>query len=109
MYMSKPSTSSQSLPAQVESALVKLGADLRIARLRRGESLRSWALRMHVSVPTIQRMENGDPKVGMSAYATAIWLAGKIKQMEMLVDPKLDEHALSMEIVRAERKGKAHL
>lgn len=105
--MSKPSSSSASLPAQVAAALVRLGADLRIARLRRGESLRSWALRMHVSVPTIQRMEEGDPKVGMSVYATAIWLAGKIKQMEMLADPKLDEQALSIEIVRAEQRGKA--
>ncbi len=49
----------QMLPATV-AAIEKLGADLAVARLRRKESLKTWAQRMGVSVSTLQRLEAGD-------------------------------------------------
>jgi len=51
-----------------------LGENLALARQRRKESLRAWASRMAVYVPTLIRMEKGDPPVGMGVYATALWL-----------------------------------
>lgn len=86
------------LPAAVESALKKLGQDLRIARKRRKESLASWSVRMQVSVPTVQKMESGDPTVSMAAYATALWLAGKSKSLGEIASPSLDNDALGLEI-----------
>jgi hypothetical protein len=102
--MSRSAKTAISLPGQVERCLSKLGSDLRIARERRGESLRSWAARVGVSVPTLQRIEAGDPSVGMSAYAVCIWLVGRIGDMENLADPAKDQQALSLDILKSSRK-----
>ena len=64
----------QQLPPATAAAIEKLGADLAVARLRRKESLKAWAKRMGVSVPTLQRLEAGDPSVGIGIVATALWL-----------------------------------
>ncbi len=49
---------------------------MRWARLRRKESQKQWASRLGVSVPTLIRLERGDPTVSMGVYATALWLIG---------------------------------
>ncbi|MDP2815159.1 MAG: hypothetical protein Q8O19_00595 [Rectinemataceae bacterium] len=101
--MSKSSKSSASLPEDVLVVLARLGENLKIARERRGESLRSWAMRMEVSVPTLQRMEKGDPSVGMGIYATAIWLGGQLESLGEVAMPASDSKALEMEILRVRR------
>ena len=58
------------MPPTTVAAIEKLGADLAVARLRRKESLKIWAQRMGVSVPTLQRLEAGDPGVGIGIVAT---------------------------------------
>lgn len=100
MFMSKAANTASASPKQVHLALETLGADLRIARLRRGESLRSWAVRVGVSVPTLQRMEAGDPSVGVSVYVMALWLVGKIQHVANLADPASDEQALAIELAK---------
>jgi len=102
--MSKTSKSTKSLPEDVQSVLERLGENLKVARERRGESFRSWASRMDVSVPTLQRMEKGDPAVGMGIYATAVWLAGQLDTLAEVALPSADEQALEMEIVKARRR-----
>ena len=101
--MSKPAAASASLAPQASRALTKLGSDLKVARQRRRESLRSWAARVGISVPTLQRLEAGDPTVGMGAYATIVWLLGKAAKLGDLVDPKDDDQALTAEIQRSSR------
>ncbi|MEZ5451315.1 MAG: helix-turn-helix transcriptional regulator [Thiothrix sp.] len=98
--MSKSANTATASPRQVQQALEKLGADLRIARLRRGESLRSWAERMGVSVPTLQRMEAGDATVGVSVYAMCLWLVGQVNSLADLADPANDEQALALELAK---------
>lgn len=102
--MSRSAKTATSLPGQVEKCLEKLGADLRVARERRGESLRAWAARVGVSVPTLQRLEAGDPSVGISSYAVALWLVGRVGDLENLADPAKDQQALSQEILKSNRK-----
>ena len=72
--MPKTARALQQLPPATQATLEKLGADLAVARLRRKESLKTWASRMGVSVPTLQRLEAGDPGVGIGIVATALWL-----------------------------------
>lgn len=103
--MSRPAKTVSSIPGQARNALIKVGSDLRVARERRGESLRVWALRLGVSVPTLRRMEAGDPTVGVSCYAVAFFLIGKTREFANIADPSLDQQALSMEILRASRKS----
>jgi hypothetical protein len=88
----------RSLPSPALSALRRLGADLTIARKRRKESLKTWATRMQVSVPTLMKMEKGDPTVSMGVYATALWLINRHQALGEVADPARDRTALEAEI-----------
>ena len=45
----------------------------------------------------------GDPSVGISVYATALWLIGRINDFAALADPSRDEQALDMELLKIGR------
>jgi hypothetical protein len=92
------------LPPAVGAALAAFGENLAIARIRRKESQRVWARRLGVSVPTLIRMEQGDPGVGMGIYATALWLIGRAQALPELADPKSDRAALEMDVREAVRR-----
>ncbi len=101
--MPKSSAHNDWLPPQAIKALHELGANLALARVRRKESLRSWSKRMGVSVRTLQRLEDGDPGVGMGVYAAALWLMARADALPALADPSLDRGALELD-VRVARK-----
>lgn len=95
--MPKPSPSVEYLPPAVEKHLAELGVNLLVARKRRGESRAAWASRLGVTPPTLLRMERGDPKVSMGAYATALWLIGRSDQLPLAAAPHLDYAAADAE------------
>ncbi len=95
-----------SLPPAVSNALRGLGENLAIARVRRKESQRTWAKRLGISVPTLIRMEHGDPGVSMGIYATALWLMGRAQTIKDAADPSTDRGALELD-VRAAVKRRA--
>lgn len=99
--MPKSSAHHDWLPAQALGALRELGESLALARLRRHESLRAWAQRLGVSVATVQRMEGGDPGVGMGVYAAALWLIGRTPALAALADPALDRGAIEADVKAA--------
>lgn len=101
--MSKASLALTSLPPEVAGALLTLGERLALARLRRRESQKQWAARLGVSVPTLIRMERGDPSVRMGVYATALWLAGMSGELAELADPAKDRLALEADVRKASR------
>lgn len=90
-----------SMPPAVAAALRRLGENLAIARVRRKESQRAWARRLGVSVPTLIRLEQGDPGVGAGIYATALWLVGQVQALPDLADPAKDRGALEMDVREA--------
>jgi hypothetical protein len=90
-----------SLPPIASEALRRLGENLAIARVRRKESQRAWAQRLGVSVPTLIRMEQGDPGVSAGIYATALWLMGRVQALPELADPNSDRGALEMDVREA--------
>ena len=95
------------MPPATLQALEKLGADLAVARLRRKESLKTWAYRMGVTVSTLQRLEAGDPSVGIGIVATALWLIGRDGALVDLASPESDRGALELDIRAAVELGKA--
>jgi transcriptional regulator with XRE-family HTH domain len=95
----------ESLPQAARSALGKLGDDLATARKRRGQPLREWAKRLQVSVPTLLRMEKGDPSVSAGVYVTALWLIGRHEPLGQVADPKEDLAALEAELQTARQRG----
>ena len=86
------------MPPAAEQALRALGENLAIARIRRRESQRAWAKRLGCSVPTLIRMERGDPGVGMGIYATALWLIGRVGALAELASPGTDRGALESDV-----------
>ena len=88
------------------AALAQLGADLAVARLRRKESLKTWAKRLGVSVPTLSRLEAGEPSVSLGVLATALWLVGRDGALASLASPREDRGALELDVRAAETLGK---
>ena len=95
------------LPPATAASIEKLGADLAVARLRRKESLKVWAKRMGVSVPTLQRLEAGDPGVGIGIVATALWLIQRDGELGSLAAPEHDRGAIEMDVREAVELGRA--
>lgn len=105
--MPKVARALQQLPPATQATLEKLGADLAVARLRRKESLKTWATRMGVSVPTLQRLEAGDPGVGIGIVATALWLIQRDAGLGNLAAPEHDRGAIEMDVREAVALGRA--
>lgn len=104
--MSKQSQAVLSLTPATLSAIETMGAHLAVARVRRKESLATRAKRIGVSVPTLSRMENGDPTVSLGAYAQALWLIGRDGELARIASPEFDSQALEMAVTDAIKLGK---
>ncbi|WP_332827323.1 XRE family transcriptional regulator [Ramlibacter sp.] len=104
--MPKTSRAIAQMPPATAAALEKLGADLAVARLRRRESLKTWARRLGVTVPTLVRLEAGDPGVGIGILATALWLIGRDSELVQLAAPEHDKGALDQDVREAIALGR---
>ncbi len=67
----------------------------------------SWASRMGVTVPTLLRMEAGEPGVGIGIYATALWLIGRDSSLGELAAPEHDQGAIELDVREAIALGKS--
>ncbi len=105
--MSKATKAIRQLPPATLGALQKLGADLSVARLRRKESLRTWAKRLGVTLSTLQRLEAGDPSVSIGIVASALWLISRDGELANLAAPEHDQGALEMNVREAVELGLA--
>lgn len=115
--MSKTTKAIRQLPPATLGALQKLGADLAVARLRRKESLRTWAKRLGVTLSTLQRLEAGDPSVSLGIVASALWLINRDGELGNLAAPEHDQGALELNVreavalglARAQASAEAHM
>jgi hypothetical protein len=105
--MPKLPSAISALPPATLGALEQLGAHLAVARLRRRESLKTWAARLGVSVPTLQRLEAGDPGVSVGILASALWLIQRDGALAELAAPERDRGALELDVRAAVELGKA--
>ena len=71
------------------SELEKLGSRLRNERLKRNESQALFAARIGVSVPTLRKMESGDPTVQIGYWFIALELLDRAGDMDaILAEPE---------------------
>jgi transcriptional regulator with XRE-family HTH domain len=96
--VTRASQSYPALPVVVADQLQKLGRDLTVARKRRHLSLREMADRMMVNLKTVQRLEKGDPAVGIGIVAGALWILGMHRRLGDLVAPETDTTGLQEDI-----------
>lgn len=83
-----------------KQALVKLGGDLRAARLRRRLSATVVAERARTSRYTLSRIEKGDPHVSIGIYASVLNVYGMVHGLLALADLRSDEVGLALENAR---------
>jgi transcriptional regulator with XRE-family HTH domain len=82
--------------AAARRALRQLGSDLRDARRRRRLPMAVLADRAFTSRSTLQRVEAGDPAVGMGIYAAVLHALGLLEGLGRLADPSEDSVGLAL-------------
>ena len=93
-----------SLPLPVKHALLKLGSDIKDARLRRRISTTTMAERAFITRTTLGKAENGDPTVSMGTYATLLFILGLADRLANLVDISSDEVGLQLDTARLPKR-----
>ncbi len=78
-------------------ALHSLGRNIQIARKRRRIPVADFAARIGVSVPTVVRLEKGEPGVSIGCLAKALQALGEMHRLEELLDIATDDAGLLME------------
>lgn len=84
------SIATSALPAAVAQGLQALGRDIGIARRRRKLTQQLLADRMLVNVGTVQRLERGDPAMGIGIVASALFVLGLGGRLGALAAPATD-------------------
>jgi transcriptional regulator with XRE-family HTH domain len=103
-YMPRASRAASGLPPQSLRALIQLGADIALARRRRKIPQRLMAERMLVSVQTLQRLEAGDPTVGLAVLASALLVIGMTSRLADLVASDSDRAGMSEDMARLPKR-----
>ena len=85
------------VPIPVARALRKLGHDIRDARRRRRVQVAILAERASIGRMTLNRIEKGDPRVSLGAYATVLFALGMADRLADIADPRHDSVGLELE------------
>lgn len=85
------------LPLPIKRALVKVGEDLKSARIRRRITAETMAQRAFITRPTLIKVERGDPSVSLGVYATVLFVLGMTDRLRDLADIRRDEVGLQLE------------
>lgn len=93
---------------QTEEALRTIGAAIKTARLRRGESETLASQRAGVSRNTWSRLEEGQPGVATGLLIEALITYGFDQQVFGLAHPDTDEMGKRLERQRLPKRGNAH-
>ena len=86
------------LTPRVARALKDVGDGIRVARRRQRARQVDLALRMGVSVATVQSLESGNPGVSIGSFAMAMLALGMMPQFEKLADPSDDVVGLVLDL-----------
>lgn len=105
--MPRASRAATALPPQSRRAIARLGKDIATARKRRRIPQRLMAERILVSLQTLQRLEAGDPTIGLAVLAAALFVLGMTQRLENLVAPESDPAGTAEEISRLPRNAHA--
>jgi transcriptional regulator with XRE-family HTH domain len=88
----------ESPPYEVEKSLKRLGANLRIARIRRSFTIEDVAERIGTGPRAVMDAERGRPTTGMVVYAALLWLYDRVHALDTLADPRADDVGFSLDL-----------
>jgi transcriptional regulator with XRE-family HTH domain len=97
-HMRRSETSLSATPFAVETAIKRLGTNLRTARLRRNLTLVQVAQKLGVSRYVVAHAEAGKPTTSLAVYAGLLWAYGLLDQFADLADPAKDKEGLALSL-----------
>jgi len=78
------------LPESVLKSLRQSGKNIRIARKKRRMPLKEMSNRTMVSIPTLRKVESGEPSVGIGIFLQVLWVLQLHSDFESITDPDND-------------------
>lgn len=99
--MAKTSQIAKTPPYAVEKILIRLGRNIRIARLRRKLRLEDVAERVGISRYVMSDIEKGKATTSVAAYIGALWALGLSDDLLNVGDPERDAEGKAFENTRA--------
>lgn len=85
---------------QVQSALRRLGDDIRTARKKRRLSVADFCARIGVTDKTLAKLEQGEGGVRLETFAMALLALGELHRLTELLDPAGDAAGLVLDSKR---------
>jgi transcriptional regulator with XRE-family HTH domain len=98
--MRAPSRLLTSPPYPLESVLKQLGANLRIARLRRNLTVQEIAEKIGANRKSVLDAEKGKLSTSIAVYAALLWSLDLLHQLEDLASPTTDKEGMSLALAR---------
>lgn len=92
------------LPVHVRRALTRFGSGISIARRKRRLTVAMMAERTGVARSTYLRLEKGDARVSLGAYAMVLFVLGFGDALGDLVDPGRDDQGLLLDAERLPKR-----
>ena len=84
----------QSPPYPVTQALLRLGENLRTARVRRRLTIDEVAQKIGTGRRAVMDAENGKPSTGIAVYAALLWVYDLLSPIPDVANPAKDEQGL---------------
>jgi transcriptional regulator with XRE-family HTH domain len=71
-----------------QAVLTQMGHHIKNLRIKRNDRQSDFAARLGVSIPTLRKLESGDPTVAIGTWIDALWLLGKLDALKTALEPK---------------------
>lgn len=104
--MARKNTLLTAPPYPVEQAIRRLGANLRVARLRRNLTIEEVGEKIGTGPRAVSDAEKGKVSTGAVVYVALLWAYGLLDPMSDLADPALDEEGLALSLSRERARPK---
>jgi len=96
------------LPHAVEISIKRLGADLKLARLRRNLTIDQVAAKIGANKRTVMGAENGKPTTGAWVFFSLLWVYDLVGQMDEVALPSRDEEGLMLARLNERLRSRHH-
>jgi len=93
-------------PYAVEQTLKKVGRNLRLARLRRQQTIEDVAERIGTGRRAVRDAENGKASTGVAVYAALLWAYDLLAPFDQLADPLTDKEGLALAAAKGNKRAR---
>lgn len=104
--MTKPNKLLTAVPYPVEQTLKQLGANLRIARLRRNLTIEEIAEKIGTGTRAVRDAEKGKPSTSVAVYIALLWVFDFLEKLHVVADPANDEEGQIFAIARERSRAR---